>query len=280
MSKSTPVLLNSGETAVLTGNALGHLATMDEASVQCCITSPPYYGQRDYGCDGQIGLEPTASAFVLRLVEVFAEVKRVLAEDGVLWLVIGDSYCGAVSGARDAGRWPKQSRNKGSHAVRHAKAEPGVKRKSLLGVPWMLAFALRADGWFLRSNVIWRKTNAMADPTSDRPENEHEHVFLLTKSSRYFFEPTAIPGRSVWSIATQPRPGTNYATFPPKLIKPMVLAGCPAGGTVLDPFAGTGTTGEVALAHGRRFVGIELNPADAAEANRRLAPRPNTRGGG
>jgi len=322
---------------ILTGDSATALRELPEAAADCCVTSPPYWGLRDYQMDEQLGLEPTPDEYVTRMVEVFREVRRVLRDDGTLWLNIGDSYAGGGCGARDAERWPKQSRN--DHMPTHAKktwltggakteevairsrnvgSAAGCKPKDLIGVPWLLAFALRADGWWLRSDIIWNKANPMPESVTDRPTKAHEYLFLLAKSERYYYDAQSIaeeestasaarygyefggrknraltkaeadgPGtrthpigerisdgkrnkRSVWTIPTQPFPEAHFATFPPKLVEPCVLAGSRIGGTVLDPFAGSGTTGQVALANGRSFIGIELNPEYVAMAERRL----------
>jgi DNA modification methylase len=297
---------------ILEGDCRETLASLDAGSVQTCVTSPPYFGLRDYGHEGQIGLEPSPDEFVAALVAVFRSVRRVLAADGTVWLNLGDSYAqydgqGNLDEPREPGlhgafrvapslSTVAENRGPGRHSL-----PPGLKRKDLIGVPWMVAFALRADGWYLRSDIIWSKPNPMPESVTDRPTKAHEYVFLLSKSPRYFYDAEAIkepaedigrengrdgrdederarpPGarartlarldytergrnkRSVWTVATQPYPGAHFATFPPKLIEPCILAGCPEGGTVLDPFAGAGTTGMVALRHGRSFVGCELN---------------------
>ena len=285
------------------------LHTLDAGSVQTCVTSPPYFGLRDYGHDGQIGLEPTPDEFVTALVAVFREVRRVLRDDGTVWLNLGDSY------ARDAGPEKTQSiaasRDVYDPNPRGNKTRlrgSGVKPKDLLGIPWMVAFALRADGWYLRSDIIWSKPNPMPESVTDRPTKAHEYLFLLSKSARYFYDADAVreahetsgpkrergtePSqgranlqqaqqagvyhengrnrRSVWTVATQPFPGAHFATFPPKLIEPCILAGSRPGDVVLDPFAGSGTTGMVALRHGRSFVGCELNPEYVELARNRI----------
>lgn len=290
-----------------TGDCRSVLASMPGQSVQTCVTSPPYFGLRDYGHAGQLGLEDTPDAYVAAFVDVFREVRRALRDDGTVWLNLGDSYAGGGCGARDPERWPKQSRN--DHMATHAKKLTGCKPKDLLGIPWMVAFALRADGWYLRSEIIWHKPNPMPESVTDRPTKAHEQVFLLSKSPRYFYDADAVRvphvfggtragngawaqdeagragadgaqhlyghaaganKRSVWTVATNPYPGAHFATFPPKLIEPCILAGCPEGGVVLDPFAGAGTTGMVALRHGRSFVGIELSPEYAVLARSRI----------
>ena len=291
------------------------LAQMDEGSVQTCVTSPPYFGLRDYGVDGQLGLEATPDEFVEAMVAVFREVRRVLRDDGTLWLNLGDSYSGgANSGGANSGTTngpPVRIKNL------PIKRGEGIKPKDLIGIPWMVAFALRADGWFLRSDIIWHKPNPMPESVTDRPTKAHEYLFLLSKQSRYFYDADAIREegagrldlgrmkqpdarlgeggawvkdgtlrdevgrnkRDVWTVATQPFAGAHFATFPPKLIEPCVLAGAPEGGVVLDPFAGAGTTGLVALRHDRSFVGLELNPEYAEMARDRIrddAPLLNT----
>jgi DNA modification methylase len=293
------------------GDCLDVLPTMQAGSVNCCVTSPPYFGLRDYGNDEQIGLEETPEAFVESLVNVFSEVKRVLADDGTLWLNLGDSYFSDTKGS--GGKSAKQDRNKGSrHTTKKIKRTNGIKPKQLLGIPWRVAFALQQDGWYLRQDIIWSKPNPMPESVTDRCTKAHEYIFLLSKKPKYFYDAEAIaepfkhkdmqveaklrkaPGRlgvsnysngsgrndaggytggmgfasqsetcnkrSVWEVATQPYSGAHFATFPPKLIKPCILAGCPVGGTVLDPFGGGGTTGMVALELGRSAELIELNP--------------------
>lgn len=272
------------------GDCLESLRAMPDQSVHCCVTSPPYFGLRDYGVDGQIGLEPTPDEFVQALVAVFREVRRVLRDDGTLWLNLGDSYS---SGGR---KWRATD---AKNAVRGMDTRPddGMGQKQLLGIPWRVAFALQADGWYLRQDVIWAKPNPMPESVRDRCTKAHEYIFLLSKSPRYYFDSEAmreeaVKGasgssfnsgktaahqlgrssdkervddgkrnrRSVWSVATKPFKGAHFATFPPDLIEPCILAGCQVGGTVLDPFGGSGTTAGVALAHGRNAVLCELNP--------------------
>lgn len=267
------------------GDALTVLRTMPDCSVQCVVTSPPYWGLRDYGVEGQLGLEDTPEQYLADMVAVFAEVRRVLADDGTLWLNIGDSY---------------------------------GKGKNLVGAPWRLAFALQADGWVLRQDIIWHKPNPMPESVKDRCTKAHEYLFLLTKSPRYYFNHEAIrepcspdmqrraarghtrgsggrtdasrndsetlrgshakridvskgrTKRGIWTIPTQPYKGAHFAVFPEALVEPCVLAGSAPGDVVLDPFAGSGTTGVVALRHGRAFVGIELNPDYAEMARKRI----------
>lgn len=298
-------------------DALKGLAVLESNSVDTCITSPPYYGLRDYGNSGQIGLESTPEEYIQRLVAVFREVRRVLKPDGTLWVVIADSYAGPRKG------WG----NKNSRGTRSQTCTnfDGIKPKDLIGIPWLLAFALRADGWYLRQDIIWQKPNPMPESVRDRCTKSHEYVFLLSKSPRYYFdgeaiaEPvaestikrlsqdvesqagssraygktngpmkaspryggakyTATPDkfnrtksgnmyelkakrnkRDVWTVSTKPYKGAHFATYPDTLILPCILASSRAGGTVLDPFCGSGTTIQVAAEYGRHGIGIEIN---------------------
>lgn len=328
-----------------TGCCLDILAELPEKSVNTCITSPPYYGLRDYGNDGQIGLEETPDDFVRQLVEVFRGIHRVLRDDGTLWLNLGDSY--VATGDVSAGGSEKQRSNQGANNfVRNQTTT--LRPKNLLGIPWRVALALQDDGWFLRQDIIWSKPNPMPESVTDRCTKAHEYIFLLTKGPKYYYdqqsivEPVtqstvnrlnqpnienqtgsdrvpgknngtmkAVPGkqfgdkkhtnpkyggggsalhqefgypepdgtpegtrnkRSVWTVTTKPFSGAHFATFPPDLIEPCVMAGCPSGGTVLDPFSGSGTTGQVALTHGRKYIGIELNPEYQKMAIERITP--------
>lgn len=285
----------------------------DSVRAQTCVTSPPYFGLRDYGVDGQLGLEQTPEQYVAAMVEVFRCVRDVLADDGTLWLNIGDSYAGQ--------RGSQPGRVSGSGATVKgqgigAGVPNGIKPKDLIGIPWMIAFALRADGWFLRQDIIWHKPNPMPESVRDRCTKAHEYVFLLSKSERYFYdheaakEPAvsekpagnkrhkyadayaagvseehrtkagllALHGvewanrnrRSVWTVATRPYKGAHFATFPPALVEPCILAGSRPGDIVLDPFMGSGTTAQVALQNGRRYLGCELNPDYAPLSRERI----------
>ncbi len=311
---------------------------------QMCVTSPPYFGLRDYGHPGQIGLEQTPEQYVAAMVEVFRCVKDVLADDGTLWLNIGDSYAG-YHGNKNAA-YDAAPSNKGGYFENQRKTlvnHNGIKNKDLIGIPWMLAFALRADGWYLRQDIIWHKPNPMPESVRDRCTKAHEYIFLLSKSERYFYDHEAVkepaslasiarwdqdienqigsdrvpgktngnmkavggkprkqnstndsfvPGatahsglhregsdrepetrnkRSVWTVATVPYKGAHFATFPPALIEPCILAGSRPGDVVLDPFFGSGTTGMVAQNLGRRWLGCELNPAYGPLQGERLA---------
>ncbi len=287
-----------GNATLMQGDCLAVLANLPDNSVHCCVTSPPYFGLRDYGHPDQIGLEASPEAYVTKMVSVFREVRRVLRDDGTCWINIGDSYA-------NGGRKTRDQDDKLEHRGMDCRPDDpdGIKPKDLIGIPWLLAFALRADGWYLRQDIIWAKPNPMPESVTDRCTKAHEYLFLLTKNARYWYDAeavketvadgtidrlsqptlaqqvgsTRVPGktngnmkavggtvtrnrRSVWSIATQPFTGAHFATMPKKLVEPCILAGCPVGGTVLDPFNGAATVGIVALEHGRQYLGIELNP--------------------
>lgn len=316
---------------LINGDALTVLKTLPSESVHCCVTSPPYWGLRDYGVEGQLGLEKTPEEYVAKMVEIFGEVRRVLREDGTLWLNLGDSYAGSNQGHGTKELSAKQSSNTGTQWMT-GKVLPrlpnNLKAKDLIGIPWRCAFALQQDGWYLRSDIIWAKPNPMPESVKDRPTKSHEYVFLLSKNARYYFDQDAVKEpfqgkderqwqgcyekdgsiiqgstnagikrtkrypkeyggggtsfkghsgyykedgtpigngfrniRSVWTIATQPQPEAHFATFPEALVIKCILAGCPEKGIVLDPFAGTNTTGRVAKKLNRKFIAIELNPA-------------------
>ena len=316
------------EALILVGDVRRALAHLDAESVQCCVTSPPYWGLRDYGHDGQIGLEKTPEAYVSELVAVFREVRRVLRADGTLWLNLGDSYSGSgPSGAsyqstttrrREAGDGVdgvfRVSRTLGTRGLTYAQKKPipapGLKHKDLVGIPWRVAFALQADGWYLRSDIIWAKPNPMPESVTDRPTKAHEYVFLLTKSARYYYDHVAVkepalntpggrltgsrrkkmaegsaqsgtsvdtPGtvesrnaRSVWTITPRPYKGAHFATMPVELAERCIMAGSREGDLVLDPFGGAGTTGLAAHGLGRSSVLVELNPEYATLAKERV----------
>jgi DNA modification methylase len=340
------------------GDALAVLKSLPDSSAQCCVTSPPYWGLRDYGVEGQLGLEKTPDEYVEAMRQVFSEVRRVLKKDGTLWLNLGDSYAGSGKGGTpESSGHQKQRTNRGTvtffdKSKRYDSKRWGggnnphggkIKPKDLIGIPWRVAFALQADGWYLRSDIIWAKSNCMPESVTDRPTRSHEYVFLLSKSQRYFYDSEAIKEpciydvdgtgtaarkarsqegqksyptgerngmrsggyknsvnfegknkgndkqrghsrrhdgfndrwdamekeeqctgmrnkRDVWTIAPATYPQAHFATYPPDLIKPCILAGSKAGDVVLDPFGGSGTTGEVSLELGRNSVLIELNP--------------------
>ena len=266
---------------ILLGDCLDRLKELPDESVHCCVTSPPYFGLRDYGHAGQIGLENSPQDFVDKLVEVFREVRRVLRNDGTLWLNLGDTYAGSGGAGNQFG----QIQN--GLAKYKQKGRPkdiGLKPKDLIGIPWKVAFALQADGWFLRQDIIWHKPNPMPESVTDRCTKAHEYIFLLSKNERYYFDSDAIKElangqdaadtlrnkRSVWQVNLQPFSGAHFATFPPALIMPCVLAGCPEGGTVLDPFGGAGTTGLTSESHERNSILCEINPEYADLAEKRI----------
>lgn len=264
-----PIYLH--ESCIFGGDALRVLARLPANSVQAVVTSPPYWGMRDYKIPGQIGLEETLPQFLNRLVAIFAEVKRVLKDDGTLWLNIGDGY---TSGNRG---WRAPDKKNPARAMNVRPDTPeGLKPKDLLGIPWRLAFRLQEDGWYLRSDIVWHKPNAMPESVKDRPTRAHEYMFLLTKSERYYYDYKAVlegngrNRRSVWSVNTQPLSNNHFATFPPALIRPCILASTKPGDFVLDPFFGSGTVGLVCENLDRRYVGIELHPEYVELATRRL----------
>jgi DNA modification methylase len=293
---------------ILQGDCLEQLKNLPDASVQCCVTSPPYYGLRDYGVDGQIGLESTPDAYVKKLVEVFREVRRVLADDGTLFLNLGDSYFSRTKGSGGSNpetspmqAWKGLQNGQGFDTRKFSAGETGLKNKDLIGIPWMVAFALRADGFYLRQDIIWSKPNPIPESVIDRCTKSHEYIFLLTKSARYYYDNDAVKEdsvcesgtsgcwngnrdfglpngqvrfakpnlggsvdgmrnkRSVWSVTTKPYKEAHFATFPPEIPRTCIMAGSKVGDTILDPFAGSGTTGKVAMELGRDFIGIELN---------------------
>jgi DNA modification methylase len=277
--------------------------------VQTCVTSPPYFGLRDYGHECQIGLEQTPEEYIAAMVEVFRCVRDVLADDGTLWLNIGDSYYNTNPGSGGKCVLPgagKAMREARYHNAKRDLSGTDLKPKDLIGIPWMLAFALRADGWYLRQDIIWHKPNPMPESVRDRCTKAHEYIFLLSKSERYFFDSEAMKEkavakpkpcgpkndamrndgdrtgivrgdgetrnrRSVWTVATRPYKGAHFATFPPALIEPCILAGSRPGDIVLDPFMGSGTTAAVALQHGRQYLGCELNPEYGPLQKERIA---------
>ena len=274
------------------GDALTILSSLPDASVNCAVTSPPYFGLRDYGVEGQLGLEASPAEYVENLRALFAQVRRVLADDGTLWLNLGDSYSSRLSGNA-----PTNTRNKSGHTARSTQGVP----KNLLGIPWRVAFALQDEGWILRNAIVWNKTNAMPESVTDRLSTRYEMFFMFSKSARYWFDLDPIreahlsvvarapdgtdrggydgnddskgtragveryghllgknPG-DVWSIPTSPTPFAHFATFPLAVPSRATQAGCKPGGTVLDPFSGSGTTGLAAARHGRKYIGIDLN---------------------
>ena len=228
---------------------------------RCCITSPPYWGLRDYNAAGQIGAEDDPHEYIQRLVSIFKEVRRVLTADGTLWVNIGDSYTSGNRGYR-----APDKKNPVRAMSYRAKTPRGLKPKDLIGIPWRVAFALQQTGWYLRSDIIWEKPNCMPESVKDRPTRAHEYIFLFSKSLKYYYaaenvrESNGRNRRTVWSIPTEPFLGAHFATFPPKLVEPCVLAGSRPDDWVLDPFFGSGTVGVVCEQQRRKYVGIELNP--------------------
>ncbi|MDR1619775.1 MAG: site-specific DNA-methyltransferase [Clostridiales bacterium] len=264
--------INLMGSTIIEGDSYVAMQKLADTSVQCVVTSPPYWGLRDYGIEGQIGLEVQLQQYINNLLAIFREVKRVLADDGVLWVNIGDGYTSGNRGYRA----PDKKNPARAMSVR-PDTPGGLKPKDLLGVPWRLAFALQSDGWYLRSDIIWNKPNAMPESVKDRPSRAHEYIFMLTKSEKYYYDYAAIKEntrnrRSVWNVNTTPFPEAHFATFPPALIEPCVIAGSRPNDYILDPFFGSGTVGEVAHLNNRRFVGIELNPEYIAIAQKRLYP--------
>lgn len=299
---------------IFCGDVLDMLRNLNDKSVDCCVTSPPYFGLRDYGVKGQIGLEGTVDEYVQKLVTVFRDVRRVLRDDGTLWLNLGDSYNGNSINRTGQNGYNDGRKNRDKRFS--CGGVDGLKPKDLIGIPWRVAFALQADGWYLRQDIIWHKPNPMPESVKDRCTKSHEYIFLLSKSPKYYFDSDAIREdsvdpvgsanrykskfggskneellrteqvhtrpigmrefdgkrnkRDVWTVATKPYKEAHFATFPTTLIEPCVLAGCPVGGTVLDPFFGSGTTGLVALQNARKYIGIEINPEYVALAENRI----------
>ena len=330
---------------ILLGNAPDVLRELPDNSIHCCVTSPPYWGLRDYGVEGQLGLEKTPEEYVQKMVDLFREVRRVLRDDGTLWLNLGDSYATGTTASRQEGTLNLGNGTNEARKISRIGTPVGLKTKDLVGIPWRVAFALQADGWYLRSDIIedvkiycpccgwqleeriirhsqdreiiWNKPNPMPESVTDRPTKAHEYIFLMSKNERYYYDHEAIKEpavstslkkftdngtdkqrghgrrhagfngryaetlardgvpkdrnrRSVWTVATHPFPEAHFATFPPDLIKPCILAGCPENGITLDPFMGAGTTGVVCADLGRNYIGIELNPEYVHIANERI----------
>jgi site-specific DNA-methyltransferase (cytosine-N4-specific) len=260
---------------IFLGDARKILSHLPSQQFRCCVTSPPYWGLRDYAVSNQIGAEMLLHDYIQNLRAIFSEVKRVLTDDGTFWLNIGDSY---TSGNRT---WRDVDRKNPARAMNYRPPTPeGLKPKDLVGVPWRVAFALQADGWHLRSDIVWYKPNCQPESVKDRPTQAHEYVFMFSKSEKYFYnqevvrEPARVSGKSrnrrtVWSINTEPYPQAHFATFPTALVEPCILAATEKKDCVLDPFLGSGTVGQVALKLGRRFVGIELKKEYVALAMQR-----------
>ena len=309
MDRSKEAFIKENENKIICGDALETLKNFPDESINCSITSPPYYGLRDYHKKEQIGREKTVEEYLDRLINVFREVRRVLKKDGTCFIVIGDSYAGTSS--KKEQRDPKYPKGRNGQNPSITQKVLGYKSKDLMGIPWRLAFALREDGWYLRSDIIWHKENAMPEACKDRPTRSYEHIFLLSKSPRYYYDYDSLAepmkevskkryvrGRSkenkylnensgakiqkineargygqykgdnipqfrnkrdIWTINTTSFRGNHYAAFPPKLAEICMIAGCPKGGIILDPFIGSGTVGLIALLHNRKYIGIELN---------------------
>jgi DNA modification methylase len=271
------------ESKIINSDCIEGLKQIERNSVQTCITSPPYWQLRDYGQKDQLGTEKTPEEFVARMVQIFREVRDVLRDDGTIWINLGDTFCGGggycpTAPSNQAGS--KQSTNRGVKA-KPRPVPPGFKAKDLVGIPWMVAMALRAEGWYLRADIIWEKSNGMPEAVKDRPTRCHEYVFLLTKNPHYFYNAEAIKEettegankrnkRSVWKINQKPYAGAHFAVFPEELVKTCMLAGSKEGDLVLDPFVGSGTTGAVANKLKRNFIGIDLNPDYCIMAEERI----------
>lgn len=271
----SPEMFSLEESVIFEGDTFNVLQRLPAGSVRCVITSPPYWGLRDYNIEGQIGLEPTLQQFLNRLVAVFGEVRRVLADDGTLWLNIGDGYTSGNRGYRASDK-----KNPARAMSVRPDTPDGLKPKDLMGIPWRLAFALQEDGWYLRGDIIWNKPNAMPESVKDRPTRSHEYLFMFTKNEKYYYDYEAtreigLNGklrnrRSVWDVNTSPFDGAHFATFPQALIEPCVYASSEAEDYVLDPFFGSGTVGVVCQQAGRRYVGIELCPEYVSLSAKRL----------
>lgn len=262
---------NTGNSALICGDAETVLSQLPGGIFQTCVTSPPYWSLRDYNIPGQIGLEASVHAYIEHLTKAFTQVRRVLKDDGTLWLNIGDSY---TSGGRT---WRATDKKNPVRAMNVRPPTPeGLKPKDLIGVPWLLAFALQEDGWYLRADIVWNKPNCQPESVKDRPTRSHEYVFLFSKSEHYRYDHKAVRGpndrniRTVWDIHTRPYSEAHFATFPPALVQPCIKIGSGPRDLVLDPFIGSGTTGSVALKLDRRFLGIELNPEYLQIAEERL----------
>jgi len=267
--------LNLDASTIFEGDAVTVLRRLPSNSVRCVVTSPPYWGLRDYGIDDQIGLEQTMPQFIQKLVAVFAEVRRVLTDDGTLWINIGDGYTSGNRGYRASDK-----KNPARAMTVRPDTPEGLKPKDLMGIPWRLAFALQDDGWYLRTDIIWNKPNAMPESVKDRPTRSHEFLFMFSKSEKYFYNSDAVKQaadngglrnlRTVWNVNTKPYAGAHFATFPLELVRPCVKASTEPGDFVLDPFFGAGTVGLVCNEEGRKYVGIELNPSYVDLAVERL----------
>ncbi|MFN0316084.1 MAG: DNA-methyltransferase [Burkholderiales bacterium] len=272
-----PLRLTEGEPVqIVSGDVREKLSTLPGETFDCCITSPPYWGMRDYGYEGQIGAETSVDDYITSLVLCFRGVRRVLKQNGTLWLNVANTYTSGGRGWRD-----KDAKNQGRAMSYRPDTPKGLKPKDLIGVAWMLAMALQRDGWFLRSDIIWYKPNCQPESVKDRVTVSHEYLFMLSKSENYYFDQEAIKEptidgkgrknkRTVWPVNTEPCREAHFAVFPRDLVRPCILSGSPAGGLVLDPFFGSGTVGIVAIETGRRCVGIEIKPDYVGIAKQRL----------
>ena len=261
---------------IIHGDVRQKLSLLPDDTFHCCVTSPPYWGMRDYGYEGQIGAEKEINDYIAHLVKVFRDVRRVLRPDGTLWLNIGNTY---TSGGRT---WRQSDAKNMGRAMSYRPDTPaGLKPKDLIGVAWILAMALQLDGWYLRSDIIWYKPNCQPESVKDRVTVSHEYIFMLSKSENYYFDQESIKERTtdgkalknkrtVWQINTEPCKEAHFAVFPRALVHPCILAGSPQGGLVLDPFFGSGTVGVVAIETGRRCVGVELKSDYIDIAKQRL----------
>jgi site-specific DNA-methyltransferase (cytosine-N4-specific) len=270
------VVTNWEKPLIIHGDSRTSIENLPNDFYSCCITSPPYWGKRDYGIKGQIGAEDDLNEYIENLVDIFRILKDKLKDDGTFWLNIGDSY---TSGNRS---WRAEDKKNPARGMSYRPPNPkGLKNKDLIGIPWKVAFALQADGWFLRSDVIWYKPNCQPESVKDRPTLSHEYIFLFSKSEKYYYdiesikEPTSQQGvmrnkRSVWQVNTEPFNEAHFATFPEELIKPIVLAGSKPGEFVLDPFFGAGTVGLVCKKLKRNYHGIELKTEYIEIAKKRL----------
>lgn len=261
---------------IISGDVRDKLLSLPDETVHCCVTSPPYWGMRDYGYSGQIGAEVTIEEYISNLVSCFRDVRRVLRADGTFWLNIANTYTSGGRGWRD-----KDVKNQGRAMSYRPDTPQGLKPKDLIGVAWMLAMSLQRDGWYLRSDIIWHKPNCQPESVKDRVTVSHEYLFMFSKSENYYFDQEAIKEptadgksrknkRTVWQINTEPCKEAHFAVFPRALVRPCILAGSPKGGLVLDPFLGSGTVGIVAIETGRRCVGIEVKPDYIDIAKQRL----------
>ena len=272
-------LMCPNDSKIIVGDALFELKRLPDNCFQACITSPPYWGLRDYGVEDQIGAEHNLADYIDHLTSVFSEVRRTLRPDGTLWLNIGDAY---TSGNRT---WRGRDRKNPARAMRYRPPTPeGLKAKDLIGIPWRVAFALQQDGWYLRSDIIWHKPNAQPESVKDRPTQAHEYLFLLSKSEKYYYDYKAVReptedlrsfrnARSLWSIRTEPNGIPHFAVFPTDLVKRCLMGGSKPKDLVLDPFLGSGTVAAVCKAMDRRFVGIEIKHEYAVLAHERVLPR-------